>query len=560
MANSTVRVRMYRQGFGDCFLLSFSQAENGAGNADSNFHMLIDCGVLLGTRDPEETMRSVVSNIKEVTGGHLNLVVATHEHWDHLSGYTQARELWDSMRIDQVWVAWTEDATNELANRLRESRKHTVLKLSSSLAQINTHLGAQGRAIEEVLGFFGPAPTDAAQPSGAAENGALAAAGAGGSGGGSATRAALDYIMHRPDATVRFCHPGEGPLSLNGVEGVRVYVLGPPEDQKLITTSDPGSVSEIYGFTRPSAQDSFFAAVGGSEATPGESELASLCFPFDEDYRVSPADAMTQEFFNQYYGFDPPGQYDPAPKGADSRIPSTPATPEPAPEESNGGSADAVPAGDRTTALRATVASSRENTGAAHAPKGTGPAWRRIDTDWMAAASQLALALDSDTNNTSLALAIELAGSGNVLLFPADAQYGNIVSWGPLSWSIQNKNGQIQQVSSQDLLARTILYKAGHHGSHNATLRGKELELMTNPGLIAMCPVNRDMAAQKHWNIPYPQLLTRLKQKTRGRLLLADVDALPPRSDAPDLTDLEWQLFTEIASVEPLWVDCTFDL
>ena len=44
-------------------------------------------------------------------------------------------------------------------------------------------------------------------------------------------------------------------------------------------------------------------------------------------------------------------------------------------------------------------------------------------------AGRLALQLDSDTNNTSLVLAIELIASGRVLLFPGDAQVGNWLSW-----------------------------------------------------------------------------------------------------------------------------------
>ena len=28
-------------------------------------------------------------------------------------------------------------------------------------------------------------------------------------------------------------------------------------------------------------------------------------------------------------------------------------------------------------------------------------------------------------------------------------------------------------MTTKDLLARTVLYKVGHHGSHNATLNGK---------------------------------------------------------------------------------------
>ena len=54
--------------------------------------------------------------------------------------------------------------------------------------------------------------------------------------------------------------------------------------------------------------------------------------------------------------------------------------------------------------------------------------WRRIDGDWAAGAAAFALQLDSDTNNTSLALAFELPG-GRVLLFPGDAQVGNWESW-----------------------------------------------------------------------------------------------------------------------------------
>jgi len=37
----------------------------------------------------------------------------------------------------------------------------------------------------------------------------------------------------------------------------------------------------------------------------------------------------------------------------------------------------------------------------------------------------MALQLDNDTNNTSVALAIEFTDSGKVLLFPADAQVGS---------------------------------------------------------------------------------------------------------------------------------------
>ncbi len=42
-----------------------------------------------------------------------------------------------------------------------------------------------------------------------------------------------------------------------------------------------------------------------------------------------------------------------------------------------------------------------------------------------------------------------------------------------------------------------MLYKVGHHGSHNATLRAKGLELMQSSALIALIPVDHNEAVKK---------------------------------------------------------------
>src|SRR6059058_5764324 len=86
-----VRIRMYRQGLGDCFLLSFPRRDGGP------FHMLIDCGVILGTKDATEKMTAVAHDIAAATDDHLHVVVATHEHWDHLSGFIQAQDVFNDI-------------------------------------------------------------------------------------------------------------------------------------------------------------------------------------------------------------------------------------------------------------------------------------------------------------------------------------------------------------------------------------------------------------------------------------------------------------------------------
>ena len=144
--------------------------------------------------------------------------------------------------------------------------------------------------------------------------------------------------------------------------------------------------------------------------------------------------------------------------------------------------------------------------------------WRRIDEAWLGSAGQLALALDNATNNTSLALAIELIDSGKVLLFPADAQVGNWLSWHSLRWEEDNRT-----VTATDLLARTRFYKVGHHGSHNATLKAKGLEMMPSSGLVAFLPVDAEMAKAKRWfEMPLPHLLEALRERCGDAVVRID--------------------------------------
>jgi glyoxylase-like metal-dependent hydrolase (beta-lactamase superfamily II) len=114
------RVRMYRQGLGDCFLMSFPR-KHGA-----PFHMLIDCGAL--GRD-KKAMTAVVEHIEKSIapegGGksRLDLVIATHEHKDHLSGFNQARSVFNRMEFGAVWLSWLENLTEHEASELKKAKR-----------------------------------------------------------------------------------------------------------------------------------------------------------------------------------------------------------------------------------------------------------------------------------------------------------------------------------------------------------------------------------------------------------------------------------------------------
>jgi hypothetical protein len=438
------RVRMYRQGLGDCFLVTVPRA------AGRPLSMLIDCGVLLGTANAEEKMARVARDIAAATGKHLDIVVATHEHWDHLSGFLQAREVFDQMTIGEVWLAWTEDPADSLATQLRQHRQQALRGLrmvAGRLADVDALAAEQLRG---PLSFFGAA-------------------------GSQTTRDALDYLTHhRSQPRIRFHRPGDPALELPEVPQARIYVLGPPRDSKLIHRSNPTkSGHEVYELAQGMA---LFTAAALSGALDPQEDLGQA---FDPRYRVHVEKAGGRSFFQgSYYR-----SYD---------------------------------------------------------------AWRRIDTDWLSAAEQLALALDDDTNNTSLALALELEPQGRVLLFPGDAQVGNWLSWDDCRW--RSSSGTSRWITAADLLQRTVLYKVGHHGSHNATLREKGLERMVSRDLVALVPVDQEMAQRKRWNMPFPALYERLDQLARGRILRADAD-IPERPDG--ISASEWQQFRQRVTADP---------
>ena len=103
------------------------------------------------------------------------------------------------------------------------------------------------------------------------------------------------------------------------------------------------------------------------------------------------------------------------------------------------------------------------------------------------------------------------------MLFAADAQIGNWLSWQAVKWDFLGRT-----VSGPDLLKRTVLYKVGHHASRNATLNKLGLELMDSL-ILALVPTDSAMAAKVKWGtLPWPPLLDRLKDKTKGGMVRTD--------------------------------------
>ncbi len=243
--NGAVSIRMYRGLLGDFFLV-----RHAAGGRV--FKMLIDCGVLqrIGTAEakPSTTLgrARIVDNVTDFmteTGGEVDLVVATHEHYDHLSGFILASEKFKNFKIGKVWMAWTEDRADKIANGYRNKTKKALAALAG--LALNPVLAPDSDAMQTVnnlLQFYGEKANVRDQALGVAKpeaDGKLS--------GNASCEAVLDWLRKRAGAAnVSFLKPGE--VVRWGVDDAfRAYVLGPPRDDKLLRKLNPSKEdSEVY--------------------------------------------------------------------------------------------------------------------------------------------------------------------------------------------------------------------------------------------------------------------------------------------------------------------------
>lgn len=445
-SHDTMTIRHYCQGIGDCHLIKI------AGEAGP-FWILIDFGVHSSVKGGTEVLRAIAKDILTQTKK-IDLLIVTHEHWDHVSGFLYAAEALANLEVDKVWMPWTEDPQNPLARRLDTYKGQAFAAVRSVMAKLeqsrSPSLRAKGAHLESLLGF---------------ELGAK----------GDRVRAARNKARDVAKS-VTYLGPSDTPLHLDNVPGLRVFVLGPPLDDALFSIET--RTSEMYG----PGFGGGWALAGTLAAAPGlgihKSRGGDWGSPFDSQQGVDLDKVLSK-------------------------------------------------------ASQSAEEGERENVGFVrnhYSGEGDGEqddGWRRIDTDWLGVAEELALQLDRGVNNTSLVLAFEFTDSGRVVLFPGDAQVGNWLSWHGLSWT----SGETT-VTAADLLRRTVYLKVAHHGSENATLEEKGLELMTHPDLSAFIPTSKEQALKVGWkHMPYDPILKALEHKTSRRVVRADDDWLAAGKD-----------------------------
>ncbi|WP_298901737.1 MBL fold metallo-hydrolase [uncultured Psychroserpens sp.] len=433
MSNITTNIRMYKlEELGDCFLVTFS-------DDSKDYNVMIDCGSYWNRNDSPKKFKRIVKNIQETIGNNasLDLVVATHQHNDHMSGFMHAKNAFTSLGMEQVVLSWLDDETDPEAIAIAEEHGKVMNKLRHIKGIIDKKKGGFAETVKSSLSQLVDERTFKTD--------------------NSLTGQATQFLKSVGKQPIKYLSPGDI-LDLPGYDKdkVRIHVLGPPKDSKSLKSKNPRKKESFH--TR--LHDLSIAIDDIKEVL--DTGHADKHFPFNKKYRQYPhkkdkndkvfSHQSTKTIFKEYID----KKYD----------------------------------------------------------------WKRIDHDWLSSVNRFALHLNGYTNNTSLVLAFELVQSGKILLFVGDAQAGNWRSWETVPWKDDNK-----KMNLEEMMGKTVFYKVGHHGSHNATIK-PTLDLMTHKDLVAFIPVDKrdpNISSRKiPWKMPAKNLYKELKKKTKGRIARMD--------------------------------------
>lgn len=438
---TSTKVRMYRMGTGDCFVLKFFSEE------EEIFTMMIDCGTWSGSK---EKLTPYIQDIKSYVNNHLNVLVITHEHKDHVHGFDVCEELFtNDFTVDKIWMGWTENDKNpkekkwqkefgekKKALALAAKRLNEIVKDENYVKNIKNEFNGIN-----VLNFqkqFAANVNDFNELHNGLKKGDYVGSLAG-------MKVVKEKIVKN---NIDYFSPGDIIEKTPNLEGIKFFVLGPPKKWEGQVNLLEGEIGETYVHNKKLIEHQAFSAA----VLNLSDDINEDIMPFDEHYTID--DSKTKSKYTK-----------------------------------------------------------TENT------------WRKIDHEWLNSTGNLALRINSITNNLSLALAIEFEESGKIMLFPGDAEYGSWLSWHKIQWAAECRNEKLHL--TEDMLSRTVFFKVAHHLSHNGTAERLGMDMMTHPDLVSMATLDYNTISST-WKgtMPNRALLKSLVSKTKGRLIVMNDDGL----------------------------------
>ncbi len=209
-----VQVRMYDVDFGDCFLIRF----DAKGEPE---YVLVDCGVLQGRHS--DLLQNAFADIAKVTGRKLALVVASHQHYDHISGFGMFADQFADFDVGALWLPWLDNPKDPKAAEWQRKQQALTMALQNHYMRLDAD--ADTAAVLQILYNNSGGPSMAA--------------------GATVLGKAIDLLRSgfRGKVEPGYLRNGKDAPALPGpLRGLlRTTVLGPPDTDEFLRDLDPPS-------------------------------------------------------------------------------------------------------------------------------------------------------------------------------------------------------------------------------------------------------------------------------------------------------------------------------
>src|SRR5204862_940721 len=175
---------------------------------------------------------------------HIDVLIATHEHRDHVSGFVTQKEAFDdSFTVGRVWLAWTEDANDSLAREIEKYKGDLIETVALAADAIDPDAATHPKERDAFVAARAGARSLLHFSVDVPEGGDALAAGL-----GKSVQEGMSYVTKRAGKDVSFFKPGKM-LEPDWLPGVRFYVLGPPRSKEAWGTTAGQGPPDRYELT-----------------------------------------------------------------------------------------------------------------------------------------------------------------------------------------------------------------------------------------------------------------------------------------------------------------------